>query len=164
AWAERQLWLDDARAEAGSLAASEEDLCLVALFGERAFPLLSTLRGRRLPAGDESGAEDDSESERIRRLMRMLDESGLHEITVDDGGVRYTLRKPEPAPSVQYVTAQPAAPTNGPTPAVEAPPADDVIRIDSPMVATFYRAPSPNQPAFVEEGDRVEVGQVLCVL
>src|SRR5262249_8442985 len=57
-----------------------------------------------------------------------------------------------------------AAPTNGPTPATEPAVAEDVILVDSPMVATFYRAPSPAQPAFVEEGDRVEVGQVLCVL
>jgi oxaloacetate decarboxylase alpha subunit len=163
---EPQTSLEDAKAEAGPLAASEEDLCLVALFGESAFPLLSTLRGRRMPTGDEAAVVDDSEGERIRRLMRMLDESGLHEITVDDGGVRYTLKKPEPAPPVQYVATAPVAvPTNGPTPPAEAaPPAEDLILIESPMVATFYRAPSPSQPAFVEEGDRVEVGQTLCVL
>jgi len=163
---EPQTSLEDAKAEAGSLAASEEDLCLVALFGESAFPLLSTLRGRSMPTGDEAAAVDDSEGERIRRLMRILDESGLHEITVDDGGVRYTLKKPEPAPPVQYVATAPVAvATNGPTPPAEAaPPAEDLILIESPMVATFYRAPSPSQPAFVEEGDRVEVGQTLCVL
>src|SRR4051794_14050829 len=163
---EPQSTLEDAKEQAGTLAASEEDLCLVALFGERAFPLLSTLRGRSMPAGDDAAVPDDSEGERIRRLMRMLEESPLHEITVDDGGVRYTLRKPEPAPAVQYVAAQPVgAPTNGPTPAAEpAAPAENVIVVDSPMVATFYRAPSPAQPAFVEEGDHVEIGQTLCVL
>src|SRR5207247_2381697 len=38
------------------------------------------------------------------------------------------------------------------------------IRLESPMVGTFYRSPSPSQPAFVDEGDRVEIGQTLCIL
>ena len=41
---------------------------------------------------------------------------------------------------------------------------NDVIRVESPMVGTFYRAPQPGAPAFVEEGDTVELGQTLCIL
>ena len=44
------------------------------------------------------------------------------------------------------------------------PPANDVIRIESPMVGTFYRAPQPGAAPFVEEGDTVETGQTLCIL
>ena len=51
--------LEEAREEAGSLAASEEDLCLVALFGERALPLLQRLRGREADIGDEDPLDDD---------------------------------------------------------------------------------------------------------
>jgi acetyl-CoA carboxylase biotin carboxyl carrier protein len=48
-------------------------------------------------------------------------------------------------------------------PAVTPPPAD-VIRVESPMVGTFYRAPQPGAPAFVEVGDTVAAGQTLCIL
>jgi acetyl-CoA carboxylase biotin carboxyl carrier protein len=44
------------------------------------------------------------------------------------------------------------------------PPANDVIRIESPMVGTFYRAPQPGAAPFVQEGDTVETGQTLCIL
>jgi acetyl-CoA carboxylase biotin carboxyl carrier protein len=48
--------------------------------------------------------------------------------------------------------------------AAEAPPGDDAIRIEAPMVGTFYRAPQPGAPPFVEEGDAVAPGQTLCIL
>jgi acetyl-CoA carboxylase biotin carboxyl carrier protein len=44
------------------------------------------------------------------------------------------------------------------------PPPSSVIRIEAPMVGTFYRAPQPGAPPFVEEGDPVAVGQTLCIL
>ena len=45
-----------------------------------------------------------------------------------------------------------------------APPADGVVRIEAPMVGTFYRAPQPGAPPFVQEGDTVAPGQTLCIL
>ena len=39
-----------------------------------------------------------------------------------------------------------------------------MVRVESPMVGTFYRAPSPGEPPFVEEGDAVAAGQTLCIL
>jgi len=45
-----------------------------------------------------------------------------------------------------------------------APPNDDVIRVEAPMVGTFYRAAQPGAPPFVEEGDAVTPGQTLCIL
>jgi acetyl-CoA carboxylase biotin carboxyl carrier protein len=47
---------------------------------------------------------------------------------------------------------------------VAEPEVSSAIRLESPMVGTFYRSQSPAQPAFVDEGDRVEVGQTLCIL
>jgi acetyl-CoA carboxylase biotin carboxyl carrier protein len=44
------------------------------------------------------------------------------------------------------------------------PPGDGLVRIESPMVGTFYRAPNPDAPPFVAEGDPVSAGQVLCIL
>jgi len=43
-------------------------------------------------------------------------------------------------------------------------PSDGYVRVESPMVGTFYRSPQPGSPSFVEEGDAVEPGQTLCIL
>ncbi|MFM7694481.1 MAG: acetyl-CoA carboxylase biotin carboxyl carrier protein, partial [Actinomycetota bacterium] len=147
--------LDAARAEAGSLATSEEELCLVALFGEDALPLLERLRGRH--AAIASGVTNEEE-DRIRGLVDLLEETGLGELTVEENGTRITLR--QQAPVQQVVPAAPVAAAA--EPAAPAAPAGDVIA--SPMVGTFYRSSAPGEPAFVEEGQRVEVGQVLCIL
>jgi acetyl-CoA carboxylase biotin carboxyl carrier protein len=58
----------------------------------------------------------------------------------------------------------PAAASAGDLEAPVAPPADGTIRIESPMVGTFYRAPEPGADPFVEEGDPVAPGQTLCIL
>ncbi|MFM8611643.1 MAG: hypothetical protein ACKOD0_02905, partial [Actinomycetota bacterium] len=143
--------LDAARAEAGSLATSEEELCLVALFGEDALPLLERLRGRH--AAIASGVTNEEE-DRIRGLVDLLEETGLGELTVEENGTRITLR--QQAPLQQVVPAAPVAAAAA-EPAAPAAPAGDVIA--SPMVGTFYRSSAPGEPAFVEEGQRVEVGQ-----
>src|SRR3954451_5676957 len=154
--------LEEARAEAGSLAASEEDLCLVALFGERALPLLQRLRGREADIGDDDSLDDD-EARRVRRLVRLLEESDAGELTVEGDGVRITVRRRESGPSQQQpIMVAPAAP--GPAPDLPAAPPSDIVLVESPMVGNFYRSSSPDADPFVEEGDRVEVGQVLCIL
>jgi oxaloacetate decarboxylase alpha subunit len=155
--------LEEAREEAGSLAASEEDLCLVALFGDRALPLLQRLRGREDALDDEDPLDDD-EARRVRRLVRLLEESDAGELTVEEDGVRITVRRRESGPSQAQplFTTQPAATPAEPALAV-APPSD-VVLVESPMVGNFYRASSPDADPFVQEGDRVEVGQTLCIL
>ncbi|HEY6029478.1 MAG TPA: acetyl-CoA carboxylase biotin carboxyl carrier protein, partial [Gaiellaceae bacterium] len=85
------------------------------------------------------------------------------EITIEEAGMRVSVRRTaDPGPSV--------APA-GPLPAVEPPDlppveprSDGVIRVESPMVGTFYRAPQPGAPPFVEVGDAVSAGQTLCIL
>jgi oxaloacetate decarboxylase alpha subunit len=155
------LSLDQAREIAGTLATSEEELCLVALFGKGAFPLLESLRGRHRRLSGDEGGPDSSESERVQRLIGMLEESDLGELSLEDGDVRITLRKADQRP---LLTTAPVA-AAGPA----APPAEDaadssVIRVEAPMVGVFYRSASPSSPPFVEEGARVEVGQTLCIL
>jgi oxaloacetate decarboxylase alpha subunit len=155
--------LEEAREEAGSLAASEEDLCLVAVFGERALPLLQRLRGREDALDDEDPLDDD-EARRVRRLVRLLEESDAGELTVEEDGVRITVRRRESGPSQAQplFSAQPAAAPADP--AVIVAPPSDIVLVESPMVGNFYRASSPDADPFVEEGDRVEVGQTLCIL
>jgi oxaloacetate decarboxylase alpha subunit len=150
--------MDDLRSQAGGVG-SEEDLLLLALFGEDAARLLEGLRGRG-GGEDSADAVDHSQSERVRELIRLLESSDdVSELTVEDGAVRITVRKQDE----RQLAAPVAAAHAGPAPVAE-PEVSSAIRIESPMVGTFYRSPSPAQPAFVDEGDRVEVGQTLCIL
>ena len=151
--------LAEAREYAGTLAASEEDLCLVALFGERALPLLERMRGRRSAPGEPVA---DAETRRVQKLISLLEDSDAGELTVEEGGVRITVRRRE-TPVVQHV-AQPT-PSAGPAAAVAPAQADaGVIRVESPMVGTFYRSANPETGPFVSEGDVVAKGQTLCIL
>jgi oxaloacetate decarboxylase alpha subunit len=160
--------LDELRVRYAGVAASEEELLLLALFGEDAQPLLQAIRGRGREDSLEGGRVDASRAERIREIVRIVQESGVAEVTIEDAGLRVTVRRtpdlaegssasgsPEPVVEEELTTA--AAPP--------APPVDPgVVRIEAPMVGTFYRAPSPGSPPFVQEGDAVAVGQTLCVL
>jgi oxaloacetate decarboxylase (Na+ extruding) subunit alpha len=153
------LDMDDLRSQAGG-AGSEEDLLLLALFGDAAARLLENLRGR---GGESSSREgiDSSQSERIRELVRLVEGSDVGELTVEDGPLRITVRKQEERPPPVVVAPQAAEPAGGEP---HEPEVSSSIRLESPMVGTFYRSPSPAQAAFVAEGDRVEVGQTLCIL
>ncbi|HEU0194085.1 MAG TPA: acetyl-CoA carboxylase biotin carboxyl carrier protein [Gaiellales bacterium] len=143
--------------------ASEEDLLLLALFGEDAERLLDAVRdrGERTDAEGGEGFEAD-QAEKIQELIRMVEQSDVGELTLEDGTVRITVRKQDEAPPPVAAPA-PAAQENG-APSAPAAAVSTALKIESPMVGTFYRASSPNTPAFVEVGDRVEVGQTLCVL
>ncbi|MDX6521606.1 MAG: oxaloacetate decarboxylase (Na+ extruding) subunit alpha, partial [Gaiellales bacterium] len=146
---------------ADGLAASEEDLLLVALFGEDANRLLSTLRTRGdREDGDRDGLER-SQSERVQQLIEIFQGSDLGEMKVEDAGLRVTLRRQDDRP--QMVAAAPALSDSNGAPA-DAPSVSTAIKIESPMVGTFYRSASPAAAPFVEAGDRVEVGQTLCIL
>ena len=80
------------------LAASEEELLLVALFGEDAEPLLRTIRGRGSQESLEGSGVDASRAERIREIVRIVQDSGVGEVTIEDAGLRVTVRRtPEPA-------------------------------------------------------------------
>jgi oxaloacetate decarboxylase (Na+ extruding) subunit alpha len=157
--------LDELRKALEGLAASEEELLLVALFGEEAEPLLHAIRARSgRDEGEVTGLER-AESERLRDLIRVVQESGIGELTLEEGEWRVTVRRAgEPGMVPVAATAAPVPedlaalqPATAPTPV-------DVIRVESPMVGTFFRAPSPGAPAFVEVGDTVEPGQTLCIL
>src|SRR5581483_937925 len=162
--------LDELRTLHKGLAASEEELLLLALFGDDAEPLLRTIRGRGTQESLEGSGVEASRAERIREIVRIVQDSGVGEVTIEDSGLRVTVRR-TPEVAEGFVAAAPAA-APAPSPEEEttaaapaAPPVDPgTIRIEAPMVGTFYRAPSPGAPPFVQEGDAVGVGQTLCIL
>ncbi len=158
--------LDDVRDEAKGLAASEEELLLLALFGEEAEPLLRAIRERS--SGEESllgGGVDQTRAERIREVVRIVQETGIAEIAVEEEGTRVSVRRTEEPATIEAPAGAAAPVSPEPVePAAEAPPDDGAIRIEAPMVGTFYRASQPGAPPFVEEGDAVAPGQTLCIL
>jgi oxaloacetate decarboxylase alpha subunit len=157
--------LDEIRDQAEGLAASEEELLLLALFGEESEPLLQTIRsrGRRDESLGASGV-DQTRAERIRELVRIVQESGVGELSIEEAGMRVSVRRTEDrAPETVTETVSVAA-SDEAEPAPVAPPSDGVVRVEAPMVGTFYRAPQPGAPPFVSEGDTVAPGQTLCIL
>jgi oxaloacetate decarboxylase (Na+ extruding) subunit alpha len=158
--------LDSLREEAEGLASSEEELLLLALFGEEAEPLLKTIRGRA--SRDESlaaGGVDQARAERIREIVRIVQESGVGEVTIEEAGMRVSVRRtPEPLEPGLASVAETGSEAAGLAAAPPSPEADGLVRVEAPMVGVFYRAPQPGAPPFVEEGDTVAPGQTLCVL
>src|SRR5213079_3726437 len=142
--------IEELRAEAEGLASSEEELLLLALFGEEAEPLLASIRGRA--QRDESlaaGGVDQRQAERIREIVRIVQESGVGEVTIEESGMRVSVRRtPEQLePTLAAVAAQPAGDGEPPPPG---PQADGFVRVEAPMVGVFYRAPQPGAPPFVQ--------------
>jgi len=152
--------LDQLRKESDGLASSEEELLLLALFGEEAEPLLRAIRERS--GGEDSlGAAgvDQQRAAKIRDVVRIVQETGVGEITIEEDGMRVSVRR------TAEVAALPlAAPAELTASEPVAPRSDAFLRIESPMVGTFYRAPAPGSAPFVEEGDAVAPGQTLCIL
>jgi oxaloacetate decarboxylase (Na+ extruding) subunit alpha len=161
------LGLREVRAQAEGLASSEEELLLLGLFGEDAEPLLRTIRGRS--AGEETlltGGVDQARAERIRELVRIVQETGVGEVSIEESGMRVSVRRSDDrAPAQAASEAAPLASLDETETPPAAPPASNgLIRVEAPMVGTFYRAAQPGAPPFVEEGQPIAVGQTLCIL
>lgn len=102
----------------------------------------------------------------IKELIGLMEEHGLAEVEVERDGLRIHLKKAGAVVTETRIVPPPPAPAVLPAPGSEAPsaPASKLIEVKSPMVGTFYRAPSPEAPSFVEEGKDIEVGQVVCII
>ena len=119
---------------------------------------------------------------KVKKLIELLEESNIDEIEIKEGeeSVRISRNSGQPmmaAPAPMYASvAAPAAAAPAPAPApaeAEAAPAADTGSaapatsghvVKSPMVGTFYRAPSPTSPSFAEVGQTVKVGDVICIV
>jgi len=112
----------------------------------------------------------------LKRLIRLVEDSDIDELEIDRplGRIRITKRRAEEPPPVPPADARPAPPAESPAPA-PAPaaavrPAGDgardpsLVAIVAPMVGTFYAAPTPGAKPYVSMGDRVDVGQVVCIV
>ena len=107
----------------------------------------------------------------LRDLIALLGESDIQELKLEGDDFRLELRRnlPSTQPQVLMQTAPAAIPAPVAAAPSAAPPAapavrGDLVEITAPMVATFYRAPSPGDPPFVELGTRINTGQTDCIL
>jgi acetyl-CoA carboxylase biotin carboxyl carrier protein len=126
--------------------------------------------------GLELMAEKESDIKKIKELVEMMVTNDLVEMEIIDGDNKILLKRPQPqqaaAAPVQIMApamapaayAMPAAPTAAPAQA--AAPAEDtgLIDIKSPIVGTFYSAPSPDSAAYVKVGDDVNAETVVCIV
>ncbi|HJU45637.1 MAG TPA: acetyl-CoA carboxylase biotin carboxyl carrier protein [Chitinophagaceae bacterium] len=116
----------------------------------------------------------------IQELIRMINKSNIGEVTIEEKGFKVTIRQKQDqvqqviaAPSPVYTSpsanlpapaAQQASQADKPKPAAaDAAPAN-TITIKSPMIGTFYRSPSPDKPSFVNVGDEIAPGKVVCII
>jgi acetyl-CoA carboxylase biotin carboxyl carrier protein len=109
---------------------------------------------------------------KLKKLIDLVQESGIAELEITEGEEKVKIVKggraaPEmvavlPAPAAAPAPAAPAAAAS--PPAAEIPPKVEGHVLKSPMVGTFYRAPSPGAKPFVEVGDTVKAGQTVCII
>jgi acetyl-CoA carboxylase biotin carboxyl carrier protein len=119
----------------------------------------------------------------IQELIRMVNKSNIGEVTIEEKGFKLTIKQKQENIQ-QVVSAAPmmAAPAYAPAPAVaaaaapaaasasadKAKPAEaanaNLITIKSPMIGTFYRSSAPGKPVFVNVGDDVDAGKVVCII
>jgi acetyl-CoA carboxylase biotin carboxyl carrier protein len=112
-----------------------------------------------------SPASDERAVELTRRLAALLAEHGLAEVEVEAADLRVRVQRAT-APAV---VAPPAAPATAAVAVAEHPVVGDVVSptlvtMEAPMVGTFYRASSPTADPYVQQGDTVKEGQVLCII
>jgi len=113
---------------------------------------------------------------KVKKLIELLEESGLAELEITEGEesvrisrhaaggpVQYAM-PPMPYPAAAPAAAAPAAATAGTAGAAPAASGPAGHKVLSPMVGTYYEAPSPDSPPFVKIGDQVKAGDTLCII
>jgi acetyl-CoA carboxylase biotin carboxyl carrier protein len=119
------------------------------------------------------------ETKEIQKLIDFIAQSGLDEVNIETTDLKIKVKRYGSAPaaasasahtSVPAPTFAPAVPTTAVThsapaePASAEPASSNLVTIKSPMIGTFYRASSPETPAFASIGDEIKPGKVVCVI
>ncbi|RJX18098.1 MAG: acetyl-CoA carboxylase biotin carboxyl carrier protein [Ammonifex sp.] len=166
--------LEKLRGEIKDMATSEEDVLSYALFPQVARRFFEARKkGDCTLAADkqekkEAGPEKEAKVvniKEIRELLKLLEESDVTEFSLESAGMKLTIRKGgalpqgKDAPVKEPASQEAAAKTEK-----SAAPDEDYCTVQSPMVGTFYRAPAPDVPPYVQVGSLVEKGQVLCII
>jgi acetyl-CoA carboxylase biotin carboxyl carrier protein len=113
-------------------------------------------------SGSNGGMQVDTDL--VRELAAMLNETGLSEIEVEDGERKIRVSRTMTAIAAPMVAAPTAAAPAAHTPAAEAAPAMAANALKSPMVGTAYLTPEPDAPAFVSIGQQVNAGDTVLII
>ena len=107
----------------------------------------------------------------VSEILKIIDESDIDELVLEVGDTKIVVRRNAAGTATLEApaTAELQAPEPKPAPEPPAVTADDIVpegmtAIRAPMVGTFYRKPGPQDPSYVEVGDRVETGDPLCLI
>ncbi|MEQ8663023.1 MAG: acetyl-CoA carboxylase biotin carboxyl carrier protein [Gammaproteobacteria bacterium] len=105
---------------------------------------------------------------KVKKLIELLEESGVAEIEIREGEESVRISRgtsaPTYAPPPPMVAPQPVAPVVAAEPAPAAPAVAEGSVVESPMVGTFYTSPTPDSAAFVSVGQTVNIGDTLCII
>jgi len=118
----------------------------------------------------------------IQELVKMVNKSNISELSIEQDKFKITIKQkdnetqqviavptmaapvqavPQAVAAVQVPVSAPAAEAQKPAADVKA---DNLVTIKSPMIGTFYRSPGPDKPSFVNVGDEVSAGKVVCII
>jgi acetyl-CoA carboxylase biotin carboxyl carrier protein len=117
----------------------------------------------------------------LKEILQILDEKEITEFELEEEGMKLRIRKASahsalpvavasvgaavaPGAPVATPAAQPVSGTTPATAPAAGPDEAGLLQVKSPIVGTFYRSPDPASPPFVNVGDRIQVGQVLCII
>tara|TARA_B110000037_G_scaffold40411_1_gene49995 strand:+ start:35473 stop:35964 length:492 start_codon:yes stop_codon:yes gene_type:complete len=122
------------------------------------------------------------DSKEIQNLIKFVSKSGVNEVSIEQGEFKITIKTDSGPQEQHYIVQNPqqvqqapvqVAPPLAAAPIAAAPPAEtapdsaangNYVEIKSPMIGTFYRKPSPDKDLFVNVGDTINVGDVICVV
>ena len=112
----------------------------------------------------------------IQDLIRFVSKSGVNEVSIEQKDFKITIKTNEVQPQVIHASipaqtapailppAPVAAPVETAAPVAAAPDMSKYLTIKSPMIGTFYRSSSPDKPLFVNVGDEIKTGTVVCII
>ena len=114
----------------------------------------------------------------IQDLIKFVSKSGVNEVSIEEKDFKITIKTNQeptyvttsiPAPqalpaAAPVASAAPVAPAAASTPAAPADDSAKYITIKSPIIGTFYRSPGPDKPVFINVGDEIAPGKVLCIV
>ncbi|MCQ2752059.1 MAG: acetyl-CoA carboxylase biotin carboxyl carrier protein [Coriobacteriales bacterium] len=166
--------------EIGDLAQSEEDVLMYALFPNESREYLKKHEKQEnvyFAMNENVKAtkkEDYVDTAQIRELVKMVQDTGIGEVTVEEAGAKITVKSESAAAASAMAGVGISVDTGVPAPSVtpkSASPKKDFgdipaswTAVTSPMVGTFYEAPAPGEAPFVKEGDTVGAGDVMCIV
>jgi len=113
---------------------------------------------------EEENRQDALPLDQVEKVVELLRESGVGEIRVRLGETEISVKAMPEAPPGPVPPQRPAVAETAPEPAEVVPETNGLHAVRSPLVGTFYRAPAPGEDAYVEVGDTVKAGQVLCIV